>query len=170
MSLDSEVELIRRLPLFAKIDLPMLKLLCFSSDRLTFETGQVLFNAGDTADAAYIVLEGNVAISRPTPTGPVVVANLGPREIVGEIAIFSDVLRTATVTATTRVDALRIAKEQFMSIVRANPDAALELIRQLALRLAKTTAQLSDSLATNAADPKAAPAPAGGARADRPVR
>ena len=39
MSLDSEVELIRRLPLFAKIDLPMLKLLCFSSDRLTFDMG-----------------------------------------------------------------------------------------------------------------------------------
>ena len=41
MSLESEVELIRRLPLFAKIDLPMLKLLCFSSERLTFEKGQV---------------------------------------------------------------------------------------------------------------------------------
>ena len=170
MSLDSEVELIRRLPLFSKIDLPMLKLLCFSSDRLTFNAGQVLFNAGDTADAAYIVIEGNVAISRPTPTGPVVVANLGSMEIVGEIAIFSDVQRTATVTATSRVDALRIAKEQFMSIIRANPDAALELIRQLALRLAKTTARLSDSLAPSAAAPSAAPSPAGGGRADGQVR
>ena len=170
MSLESEVELIRRLPLFENIDLPMLKLLCFSSDRLTFEKGQVLFNAGDNADAAYIVLEGHLAITRPTPAGPVVVATLGPMEIVGEIAIFSDVQRTATVTATSRVDTLRIAKEQFMSIIRANPDAALELIRQLALRLAKTTDRLTDSLATNAVDPKAAPSPAGGARADGAVR
>lgn len=50
MSLDSEVELVRRLPLFAKIDLATLKLLCFSSERLTFEAGQVIFNAGDPAD------------------------------------------------------------------------------------------------------------------------
>jgi len=100
MSLESEVELIRRLPLFAKIDLAMLKLLCFSSERLTFEVGQVVFNAGDVADAAYILIDGYVAISRPTPTGPVVVGTLGPMEIVGEIAIFGDVPRTATITAT----------------------------------------------------------------------
>ena len=162
MSLYSEVEVIRRLPLFAKIDLPMLKLLCFSSERLTFEAGQVLFNAGDSADAAYILIDGYVSISRPSPTGPVVVGSLGPMEIVGEIAVFSDVTRTATITATTRVDALRIAKEQMMSIVRANPDAALELIRQLALRLAKTTAQLTEIMATSSADAKAAAAPAGG--------
>ncbi len=151
MSLDSEVELIRRLPLFAKIDLAMLKLLCFSSERLIFDAGQVMFNAGDSADAAYILIEGSVAISRPTPTGPVVVGTLGSSEIVGEIAIFADVPRTATITATSRVDALRIAKEQMMSIIRANPDTALELIRQLALRLANTTARLSELLATSAA-------------------
>ena len=169
MSLDSEVELIRRLPLFAKMDLPTLKLLCFSSERLTFEAGQVMFIAGDSADAAYMLIEGNVAISRPTPAGPVVVGTLGPMEIVGEIAIFADVMRTATITATSRVDALRIAKEQIMSIIRANPDAALELIRQLALRLAKTTDRLTQSLAASAADPKPAAAPAAGARGNGKV-
>ena len=162
MSLDSEVELIRRLPLFAKMDLATLKLLCFSSERLTFGAGQVMFNAGESADAAYIMIEGHVAISRPAPTGPVVVGTLGPMDIVGEIAIFADVTRTATVTATSRVDALRIEKEQMMSIIRGNPDAALELIRQLAMRLAKTTARLTDSLAASAPDPKDASASAGG--------
>ena len=95
---------------------------------------------------------------------------LGPKEIVGEIAIFGDVPRTATITATSRVDALRIAKDQLMSIIRANPDAALELIRQLALRLAKTTARLTEVLATSGPDPKATPAPAGGARAGGAVK
>jgi CRP-like cAMP-binding protein len=146
MSLDSEVELIRRLPMFAKIDLSMLKLLCFSSERLTFEPGQVLFNVGEPADAAYMLLDGNVELTRPTPTGTLVVGALGPSEIVGEIAIFANLPRTATVTATTRVDALRIAKEQLVSIIRANPDAALELIRTLVLRLASTTARLTESM------------------------
>jgi len=168
MSLYSEVEVLRRLPLFAKIDLPMLKLLCFSSERLTFEAGQVVFNVGDSADAAYILIDGYVAISRPSPTGPVVVGTLGPMEIVGEIAVFSDLARTATITATTRVDALRIAKEQMMSIVRANPEAALELIRQLAMRLAKTTAQLTEIMATSAADAKLAADAAAGAASQAP--
>lgn len=146
MSLDSEVELIRRLPIFAKIDLAMLKLLCFSSERMTFEKGQVMFNAGDAADAAYMLIDGHVEITRSTPTGPLVVGTLGPMEIVGDMAIFGGLPRTATVTATTRVETLRIAKEQFTSIIRASPDAALELIRILVMRLDSTTARLIESL------------------------
>lgn len=146
MSLESEVDLIRRFPIFAKMDVAMLKLLCFSSDRLTFEKGQAMFNEGDPGDAAYIIIDGRVDITKETPTGPLVVGSLGAMEIVGDIAIFADVRRTATVIATTRVDTLRIAKEHFMSLIRANPDAAVELIRQLALRLAATTARLTESL------------------------
>ena len=146
MSLDSEVDLLRRFPIFAKMELSMLKLLCFSSDRLTYQAGQVMFNAGDPADSAYILIDGYVDISKATPTGPLIIGKLGPMEIVGEIGIFADTARTATITATTRVDALRITKEQFMSIIRANPDAAIEVIRQLASRLAITTARLTDVL------------------------
>lgn len=145
MSLDLEVELIRRFPIFAKIDLAMLKLLCFSSERLTFEAGQVMFNEGEVGDAAYVLIAGQVDVSVAGPSGPLVVRTLGPNEIVGEIAIFADIPRTATVTATARVEALRIAKEQFMSVIRENPDAAIELIRILASRLANTTARLTQT-------------------------
>lgn len=151
MSLDSEVDLVRRFPMFAKMDLAMLKLLCFSSDRLIFDAGQVMFNDGDPADSAYILIEGHVDITKDSPTGPLRIGTLGPMEIVGEIAIFADIPRTATVTATSRVEALRIEKEQFLSLVRANPDAALELIRQLALRLRITTDRLTESLANKRA-------------------
>ena len=148
MSIESEVDVVRKVPFFAKMDLPMLKLLCFSSDRLTYEPGQVMFNSGDAADSAYVLISGYVDIVRITPTGPVVVGKLGPTEIVGEIGIFGDVSRTATIKATTKVEALRISKEQFMSLVRANPDTAIELLRQLATRLANTTARLTEALAT----------------------
>jgi CRP-like cAMP-binding protein len=145
MSIEQEVELIRRFPIFKKIDLAMLKLLCFSSERLTYQPGQVIFDSGDPGDAAYVIIEGNVEVTVVTPTGPLVLNTLGPNDIVGEIAIFADVPRTATVTTTTPVEALRIAKEQFMGVIRQNPDAALELIRILASRLARTTAQLTQS-------------------------
>lgn len=160
MSLDSEVELMRRLPLFAKMDLPTLKLLCFSSERLTYDPGQVVFNFGDSADAAYIMIEGHVDITAPASNGPVFVGTLGPMDIIGEVAIFAGLARTATVTATTRVEALRIATEQFTSIIRGNPDAALELIRQLAVRLAKTTVRLREAVGARGPDARDAPASA----------
>jgi len=143
MSLEQEVELIRRIPIFNKIDLALLKLLCFSSERLMFQPDQVVFAAGDPGDAAFVIIEGNAEVSVPTTDGPLVINSLGPNDILGEIAIFADVPRTATVTATTQVETLRIAKEQFMGIIRQSPDASLELIRILASRLARTTAQLS---------------------------
>ncbi|MGQ0547950.1 MAG: cyclic nucleotide-binding domain-containing protein [Betaproteobacteria bacterium] len=149
MSLDQEVELIRQFPIFSKIQPAMQKLLVFSSERLNYDAGQVMFNAGDMGDAAYIVIDGSIEISVPTPGGPIVVNKLGKNDIIGEIAIFGDVPRTATAKALTQVETLKISKELFTKVIRENPDAALELIRVLAARLANTTNQLSRTLSGN---------------------
>ena len=90
MSLEQEVELIRQFPIFAKIQPAMQKLLCFSAERLTYAPGQVMFKAGDMGDAAYIVIEGAVQISVPTPSGPIIVNTLGRNDIIGEIAILCE--------------------------------------------------------------------------------
>lgn len=143
MSLEQEVELIRQFPIFSKIQPAMQKLLCFSAERLTYDAGQVIFNAGDSADAAYVVIDGTVEISVPTPSGPIVINTMTKNEILGEIAIVGDVPRTATAKALSKLETLKISKELFIKIIRENPDAAIELIRILAARLASTTSQLT---------------------------
>jgi|SRR3989338_904665 len=143
MSLEQEIELIRQFPIFSKIQPAMQKLLCFTAERLTYDAGQVMFNAGDPGDAAYIVIEGSVEISVPTPAGPIVVNTLGRNEILGEIAIFGDVPRTATAKAISKLETLKISKELFIKVIRENPDAAIELIKILAMRLVNTTTQLT---------------------------
>jgi len=145
MSLEQEVELIRQFPIFSKIQPAMQKLLCFSSERLTYDAGQVMFNAGDAADAAYIIIDGSVEISVPTPSGPIIVNTLGKNELLGEIAIFGDVPRTATAKAMAKLEALKISKDMFVKVIRENPDAAVELIKILAGRLANTTSQLTQT-------------------------
>ena len=143
MSLEQEVELIRQFPIFSKIQPAMQKLLCFSSERLTYDAGQVMFNAGDAGDAAFIIIDGEVEISVPTPSGPIVVNTLGKNELLGEIAIFGDVPRTATARAMSKLETLKISKDMFVKVIRENPDAAIELIKILAARLANTTSQLT---------------------------
>lgn len=147
MSLDQEVELMRQIPIFARIAPAMQKLLCFGSERLIYDPGQNLVTIGEMADAAYVIIDGKAEVSVPGPSGPVVVNTLGKNELIGEIAIFIDLPRTATVTATTKIEALRISKDLFINVVRQNPDAAIELIRVLAVRLANTTQQLIKSTA-----------------------
>ena len=147
MSLEQEVDLILRFPIFSKIALAKQKLLCFSSERLTYSVGREIFHQGDVGDACYVVIDGTVEISVDRENGPFVLSELGRNELIGEIAIFGQVPRSATATAKTRVEVLKISKELFYSVIRENPDAAIELIRILAVRLANNArllAKLSD--------------------------
>jgi CRP-like cAMP-binding protein len=144
VSLNEEVELLRNIPLFANIEPSKLKLLAFTSERLTFESGQELFHQGDQGDAAYIIVEGTADVLVDAPTGPFKVATLGKNDFVGEIAILCDVPRTATVTASSRLTTLKISKELFFRLISEFPQMAVEFMRELAQRLEKTTADLRE--------------------------
>jgi CRP/FNR family transcriptional regulator, cyclic AMP receptor protein len=144
LSLNEEVELLRNIPLFAKIEPSKLKLLAFTSERLTFKAGDVLFRQGDMGDAAYILIEGQAEVAVDTPKGPLKVARLGKNDLVGEIAILCDVPRTATVTAETELIALRVTKDLFFRLVTEFPQIAIEIMRELAHRLERTTGDLRE--------------------------
>src|SRR5260370_179643 len=118
MSLKEEVDLLRRIPLFANVEPSKLKLLAFTSERIAFEAGHILFNQGDTGDAAYIVIEGEAEVLVNGPVGRIQVAVLGRNAIVGEIALLSDVPRTPPITAALRGRDLFV----FERAVSAHPD------------------------------------------------
>lgn len=146
MSINQEVELLRNIPLFAKIEPAKLKLLAFTSERLIYQPDQVLCRQGDVGDAAYIIIDGEAAVRIATASGDIEVARLGRGDVVGEIAILCDVPRTATVTATERVTALKITKELFFRLINEFPQIAIEIMRELAARLERTNAQLRDAV------------------------
>lgn len=142
MSIEQEVEILRKIPLFANIDPAKLKLMCFASERLTFKPGQSLFDQGDSADSAYIIASGTADVIVTTDK-PTVVAKLAQNDIVGEIAILCEVPRTATVTATSELTTLRITKDLFFRMITDFPEMGVEVMRVLAHRLEQTTAQLT---------------------------
>ena len=145
MSLNEEVELLRNIPMFAKLEPSKLKLLAFTSERITYEAEQLFFSQGDMGDAAYLIIEGEADVLVDTPSGELNVATLGRNDFVGEIAILCDVPRTASVQAVGKVVALRITKDLFFRLVEEFPQMAVELMRELAHRLEATTAQLREA-------------------------
>lgn len=145
MSLNEEVELLRNIPLFSKLEASKLKLLAFTSERLTYEADQLLCKQGDMGDAAYIIVEGEAAVLVDSQGGQIRVADLGRNDFVGEIAILCDVPRTATVKAMSKVVALRISKDLFFRLVEEFPQMAVEIMRELAHRLEATTIQLREA-------------------------
>ncbi len=143
MSLDSEVNALKKVPLFANIETSKLKLMAFASERLMFKPGQVLVRQGDQGDAAYIILEGEAEVVLDQPDGSeVVVATLKKNAVLGEIAILCDVPRTATVRAKSKTHTLKITKDLFFRLVQDFPQIGMEVMRILAARLEKTTQDL----------------------------
>ena len=132
--------------MFRKIEPSKLKLLAFTSERLTFQDGHRLFAQGDAGDAAYIIIDGTAEVKINTDGGEITVASLGKGDVVGEIAILCDVPRTASVDARTKVVALKITKELFFRLVSEFPQISIEIMRELAARLERTNTQLREAL------------------------
>jgi CRP-like cAMP-binding protein len=145
MQLKDEVELLRRVPLFAGVAPSKLKLLAFTSDRVSYREGDVLFKQGDPGDAAYVVLSGTADILVEAGGDSIKVATLESNSIIGEIAILCDVARTATVKASAPLETLRIKKDQFIRLLAEFPEMAVEIMRVLADRLSRTTLELSEA-------------------------
>ena len=141
MSIEQEVEILRRIPLFANVEPAKLKLMCFASERITYKDNQSLFEQGDIGDAAFVIIEGTADVI-VTLEAPVVVAQVGKDDIVGEIAILVDIPRTATITTTSELTALKITKDLFFRMITDFPEMGVEIMRVLAQRLEQTTAQL----------------------------
>jgi CRP-like cAMP-binding protein len=146
MSLNEEVELLRSIPLFANIEPSKLKLLAFTSERLTFQPGQTLMRQGEMGDAGFLIVDGEADVIIETQDGTsLTVAQVGRNVFVGEIGILCDVPRTATIVATTEIDTVRISKDVFMRLVNEFPSMAVEFMRELARRQDRTNKQLTEA-------------------------
>jgi CRP-like cAMP-binding protein len=142
MLFKDEIQMLRRVPFFSEMEPSKLKLLAFSSDRVAYMAGEDLFRQGDMGDAAYVLLTGKVDVLVDSPSGQIKLTEMSGNAIVGEIAILCDGVRTATVRASTSVEALRIGKEQFFKLMSDFPDVTIKVMRVLAERLTSTTTEL----------------------------
>jgi len=142
VSLDTEVDALKKVPLFRDVDDAKLRLLAFISERMSFRAGEHLCEQGESGDVAYIILEGSADIQISTSHGPATVATVKQNDVVGEIAILIDVPRTASVVATTEMKVLAIAKDNFLKLLKNFPDMAIEVMRVLAQRLERTTREV----------------------------
>jgi CRP/FNR family cyclic AMP-dependent transcriptional regulator len=145
MTLQQDVDVLRKIPLFSKIEPARLKLLAFTSEHLEFMPGESICRQGEQGDAAYIVLDGSADVVVQSDHGPMKVASVGRNDIVGEIAILCDVPRTASVLATTPLVALRVSKDGFFNLVTQFPQVGVEVMHELASRLHQTTTRLTET-------------------------
>jgi CRP-like cAMP-binding protein len=147
MNLNDEVEILKSVPLFSKVEPAKLKLIAFTGERMNYAEGQELFHQGDVGDAMYVILGGVADVLLETPGGQIRVAELKKNSFVGDIAILCDVPRTATIKAREPLTTLRISKDMFYRLVSEFPQMAIEMMRELAHRLEDTNQKLRTATA-----------------------
>ncbi|KIG13050.1 hypothetical protein DB30_00587 [Enhygromyxa salina] len=122
--------------IFGEFDADGLRELEDSLEWVHVESGQVLFNHGDEADGAYIVVVGNVRVVAPAGDGSErVLDDVGPAEWIGEMALLSGGPRTATVYALRDTELVYLARDAFTRLAITDPEAMFYIARLLAARL-----------------------------------
>ena len=93
--------------------------------------GDQVFTEGEPGDALYLVVEGTVKVHQ----GGKQLAQLGPRDVFGEMAVLDSEPRSATVTALKDSVLLKIARDDFRDILQERPEIGMGVIKVLSRRL-----------------------------------
>jgi phosphoserine phosphatase RsbU/P len=97
--------------------------------------GEVLIRQGTPSDCAYLILSGEVDVSVESGYGAVPLARLERHALLGDLGVFAGQPRTATVTALSEVEALRIGRAALLEVGRENPAVAVAVLSRLGRRL-----------------------------------
>ncbi|MEZ5230131.1 MAG: cyclic nucleotide-binding domain-containing protein [Acidimicrobiales bacterium] len=129
---DPKVERLRAIPFFADADDQALQHLLSAADEVRVKAGHDLIDEGHHYGEAYVVVSGTIGVR----VGGDEVAEIGPGELIGELALLThDVVSSATVVAKTDADLLVIPYNRFDQILDDNPALVRAIATQLVHRL-----------------------------------
>ena len=129
------LEALRAAPLFHGLAEPDLERLSEMVERQQLAAGDMLLREGDPGDAMFIVVAGELEVTKRTGTSELPIARVGPGAVQGEIAAIEGRQRAASVRALTEVEVIRIPREALLALLESGPGAALALLRTALERL-----------------------------------
>jgi CRP-like cAMP-binding protein len=118
-----DVERLRRLDLFGELDHHDLSAVARWVDEVEIAAGDLLIQEGALPYELFMIEEGTAQVER----GGAVLANLGPGDVVGEMAVILQERRGASVRATTPIRALAISVEEFQEMAEEMPEVAAQI-------------------------------------------
>jgi CRP-like cAMP-binding protein len=138
MGIEEDISVLERVPTFTVLGRDALRILAIGAENRELHTGEVLFAAGDAADAGYLIQEGSIALKEgpPDSQGSSVIARRGT--LLGEFALLKDTTRPVTAVAAEPSRVLRIARTLFLKMLEGYPDAAHRLRAHMAQRATRT--------------------------------
>jgi len=138
------IELLQRVPVFSALGEEELQRVAEVAVPRRFGAGEVVFREGDESSTCYIVRSGRArAVREHTDGRSITLATFGPGDIFGELAMFDDERRSATIEAIEATEAIAILSGDMRRLLREHPDIAVKLLSSLVQRLRQTNERLT---------------------------
>jgi CRP/FNR family transcriptional regulator len=136
--------LLARVPVFEQLGPPELGAVAVVAVPRRFSAGDVVFHEGDASDTCYVVRDGHARALREHSDGrQITLATFGPGDIFGELAMFDDERRSATVEAIDDIEVLAILGHDMRRLMRDHSEIAVKLAVSLVRRLRRSNERLA---------------------------
>lgn len=142
MSIDDEITFLERIPMLGVLGRAALRVIAIGSETRQIGAGDILFVAGEVADAAYVVQAGSFSLTPDSTTGAAREIVVGRGLLLGELALMTETLRPATATALEPSAVIRISRSLFLKMLDGYPDAARRLRDSMMAKAEQTARDL----------------------------
>lgn len=141
------VDLLRAVPLFANLTEAELENVASGFVEKTFSRGDYLFRQDDPGSALFIILTGAVKVIRVSKEGnESILAILGRKDFLGEIALLDGAARSASAQAIRHTSVVMLTRKSFYDVILAHPLVSISLLKELCSRLRSTNQHVDDLL------------------------
>lgn len=138
------VTLLHSVPVFSELGSEDLVRVAEVAVPRQFEGGEVVFREGDQSDTCYVIRSGHARAIREHPDGrSITLANFGPGDFFGELAMFDDESRSATVETLDQTEVIAILGGDMRRLLRVHPEISVKLLATLGRRLRETNERLA---------------------------
>jgi CRP/FNR family transcriptional regulator len=138
------IELLQRVPVFSTLGPQELAQVAEVAVPRRFHAGEVVFREGDESDTCYVIRSGHARAIREHADGrSITLANFGPGDIFGELAMFDGERRSATIETLDEAELVAILGGDMKRLMREHPELSVKLIASLGRRLRQTNERLT---------------------------
>jgi CRP-like cAMP-binding protein len=147
ISLTDKILHLKNIEIFSDLSINELAAVASVTEVADFDAGEMVFEEGAHGDTLYLILEGMVAVEKECrPERMIELDSIGPGEYFGEMALFGDHRRSASIRAKQSARFLMLHKQELQEIVREFPQIALHVCRVLSTRIRRLHGKISDEV------------------------
>lgn len=143
--MERKVDFLAKVSLFANMKPEMLARLASQLTERKYANDSMLFAKDDPGDTLFIIVSGEVKIVLYSKSGrEIVLAKFGSGDVFGEMSLLDGQTRSANAVTMKETTLLTLRRKDFERFIQAEPGAALELLKEISIRLRTTNEKVGD--------------------------